>query len=41
MRVAYRTERKEMTGSEKDELMKKAYTDSVTGLQAGRNWTNA
>lgn len=32
MRVAYRTERQEMTGSEKDELMKKAYTDSVTGF---------
>lgn len=32
LRVAYRTERQEMTGSEKDELMKKAYTDSVTGF---------
>lgn len=34
MRVAYRTERQEMTGSEKDELMKKVYTDSVTGFSS-------
>lgn len=32
MRQAYRIERQEMTGDEKDELMKKAYIDQETGL---------
>lgn len=34
MRVAYRTERQEMTETEKEELMKKVYTDSVTGFSS-------